>query len=99
MAAQAKIETIFYKGVEVKTPIRLDSIREAADIWQDASLVLGLSLGPMDNPNKEKNRKSKDTGDELIMEVSILKNRNGRDGIKLNYPFNGPVFKLMNTYY
>ena len=51
MAAQARIDNIqFYSGKSTKaspankTPIRLDSIREAADIGQDASLVLGPLL-------------------------------------------------------
>ena len=95
MAAQANIDNLqFQRGKPAKTslanktPIRLDSIRESADIGQDASLVLGLSLGA------PKENQSKTAEDGLMLEVTVLKNRNGRSGRTFSLPFNGPVFKI-----
>ncbi len=74
--------------------MRLDNLREAGDIEQDANLVLGL-----DNPAMEK---AQEDGEELReqivdLNVTILKNRNGPVNNDVTLRFNRPILKVTES--
>jgi len=71
--------------------VRLDNLREAGDIEQDANLVLGLF-----NPAMEKAQDSGEyiTGDEVDLRVTVLKNRNGPVNEERTLLFNRPLLTI-----
>ncbi len=74
-----------------KAAVRLDNLREAGDIEQDANLVLGLYYPPADKEaDKEGN-----PGDGRELQIYLLKNRNAetREG-PFCLSFNGPTRKI-----
>jgi len=71
--------------------VRLDNLREAGDIEQDANLVLGLY-----NPAMEKAQDEGGTiaGDEVELKVTVLKNRNGPVNYERTLIFNRPLWTI-----
>jgi len=70
----------------------MDSLREGGDIEQDASLILGLY-----NPAVEKKEEDQTVGftdNSTIIEVDILKNRNGSTRREIELKFKGSVYKI-----
>jgi replicative DNA helicase len=77
-----------------KDKVRLDNLREAGDIEQDASLVLGLY-----NPAMEKAQNGEDipAGDEVELTVTVLKNRNGQVNEERSLTFNRPLLTIKDS--
>ncbi len=71
--------------------VRLDNLREAGDIEQDASLVLGLF-----NPAMEKAQEDieNNPGKEVDLRVTVLKNRNGPVNESRVLIFNRPLLTI-----
>lgn len=71
--------------------VRLDNLREAGDIEQDANLVLGLF-----NPAMEKAQENGEfiKGDEVDLKVIVLKNRNGLVNEETALTFNRPLLTI-----
>ncbi|MDK9699872.1 MAG: toprim domain-containing protein [bacterium] len=74
-----------------KDKVRLDNLREAGDIEQDANLVLGLF-----NPslNKTQDEGGRSTARVVDLKVTVLKNRNGRAGDELTLKFDRPLWTI-----
>lgn len=74
-----------------KDKVRLDNLREAGDIEQDANLVLGLYNESMEKAQDE--GKPLDS-EEVDLKLTILKNRNGivNEDVMLN--FNRPLLTI-----
>jgi len=75
-----------------KTRPSMDSLREGGDIEQDASLILGLYNKQADL--KEEGEETKDDNSLPIIEVDILKNRNGSTKRGIELMFIGSVYKI-----
>ena len=74
-----------------KRKIRLDNLREAGDIEQDANLVLGIHNEAMENSIE----KQEPCTDKVVnLEVFVLKNRNGSVNNKFDFKFNRPVLTI-----
>jgi DNA primase catalytic core len=71
--------------------VRLDNLREAGDIEQDANLVLGLYNETMDKA-QESGEFIK--GDEVELKVTVLKNRNGPVNEERALTFNRPLLTI-----
>ena len=70
--------------------VRLDQLREAGDIEQDANLILGVY-----NKSMIKARQGVKVNDRLVdMTLSILKNRNGAVNEDVVLRFDRPVLKI-----
>ncbi|MGD0233161.1 MAG: DnaB-like helicase C-terminal domain-containing protein [Syntrophorhabdales bacterium] len=71
--------------------VRLDNLREAGDIEQDANLVLGLynEAMQMDEDSGEFS-----TENEVDLRVTILKNRNGVVNDDVTFTFNRPILTI-----
>ena len=71
--------------------VRLDNLREAGDIEQDANLVLGLF-----NPAMEKAQFNEEffKGDIVELKVTVLKNRNGLVNEETTLNFNRPLLTI-----
>jgi DNA primase len=71
--------------------VRLDNLREAGDIEQDANLVLGLF-----NPAMEKAQAygERSLEDEVELKVTVLKNRNGPVNEERALTFNRPLLTI-----
>jgi len=71
--------------------VRLDNLREAGDIEQDANLVLGLF-----NPAMEKAQDGGEQtiGDEVELRLIVLKNRNGLVNEERTLIFNRPLLTI-----
>lgn len=70
--------------------IRLEHLREAGDLEQDAHLVLGLyneSVDKIEEGQQEKGR-------EVELKVSALKNRSGLAGSSLVLSFDRPILRI-----
>jgi len=77
-----------------KDKVRLDNLREAGDIEQDASLVLGLY-----NPAMEKAQDGEDipAADEVELKVTVLKNRNGQVNEERSLTFIRPLLTITDS--
>jgi len=71
--------------------VRLDNLREAGDIEQDANLVLGLFNPAMETAQDEGKRS---TEDEVELKVTVLKNRNGPVNEERALIFNRPLLTI-----
>jgi len=71
--------------------VRLDNLREAGDIEQDANLVLGLFNPAMEKSQDEGERT---LGDEVELKVTVLKNRNGPVNEERTLIFNRPLLTI-----
>ena len=69
---------------EHKDKVRLDNMREAGDIEQDAHLVLGLHNHAM---QKAQDAGEKPMGGEINLKVTVLKNRNGLVNVERTLKF------------
>ena len=70
--------------------VRLDNLRESGDIEQDANLVLGLwneTVAKIEDGDQEPNQ-------EVPVQISVLKNRNGVAGVKAYLQLLRPALKL-----
>lgn len=70
--------------------VKLEHLREAGDLEQDAHLVLGLyneSVAKMEEGQQEKAR-------EVDLKVSVLKNRSGLAGSSFVLSFDMPILKI-----
>jgi replicative DNA helicase len=76
-----------------KKTVRLDNLREAGDIEQDANIVLGLW-----NPATKIDEKQKDKIDirNIKLSVTILKSRDGIQNRDVDLIFDAPVLKIKN---
>jgi len=81
----------FGREKERTDKVRLDNLREAGDIEQDANLVLGLF-----NPAMEKAQAGEPTElmDRVDLKLTILKNRNGLVNVEETLTFNRPVLQI-----
>lgn len=73
-----------------KEKVRLDNLRESGDIEQDANLVLGLwneTVAKIEDGDQEPNQ-------EVPVQISVLKNRNGVAGVKAYLQLLRPALKL-----
>lgn len=71
--------------------VRLDNLREAGDIEQDANLVLGLFNPAME---KAQDEGGQSTQDEVELKVTVLKNRNGPVNEERTLTFNRPLLTI-----
>ncbi|MBF0402296.1 MAG: hypothetical protein HQL90_16220, partial [Magnetococcales bacterium] len=74
-----------------KRVVRLDNLREAGDIEQDANLVLGVWNEAMEE--------AQDTGttlrdNDVDIDIMVLKNRNGAVNEKATLTFHSPTLKI-----
>ena len=74
-----------------KNKIRLDNLREAGDIENDANLVIALNNEAMDKAQSE-NKKLTDR--KVNLKVHILKNRNGSVNEEVDFIFDRPILKI-----
>jgi DNA primase catalytic core len=69
---------------------KLDNLRESGDIEQDANLVLGVY-----NDSSTKAEDGDPLGDEAVtLNIGVLKNRDGRSGIRTEVDFYSSYFKI-----
>ena len=71
--------------------VRLDNLREAGDIEQDANLVLGVWNEAMETA-QESGTMLKDNDPKI--DIMVLKNRNGAVNEKANITFHRPILKI-----
>jgi len=71
--------------------VRLDNLREAGDIEQDANLVLGLYNPAME---KAQDEGEPSLGAEVELKVTVLKNRNGQVNEERALTFNRPLLTI-----
>lgn len=71
--------------------VRLDNLREAGDIEQDASLVLGLYNEAMEKAQGEAAERPPEIVD---LKVTVLKNRNGPVNDEVTLEFNRPLLAI-----
>jgi len=81
----------FSRDKDHKDKVRLDNLREAGDIEQDANLVLGLFNPAMEKAIEDGERLTKPT---VPLSVTVLKNRNGAVNLETVLDFNRPLFTL-----
>jgi DNA primase catalytic core len=75
-----------------KNKVRLDNLREAGDIEQDANLVLGVVNKSM---LEKENEEEEETFERVVeLEIKILKNRNGVANKSIELEFDRPVLKI-----
>lgn len=76
---------------EHRDKVRLDNLREAGDIEQDANIVLGLF-----NPAMEKAQEGEGilTDETIDLKVTILKNRSGQVNEEVTLSFNRPLLTI-----
>ena len=74
--------------------VRLDNLREAGDIEQDANLVLGLYNPAMEKAQDEGERSYED---EIKLKVTVLKNRNGPVNEERTLVFNRPLLTIKDN--
>jgi len=73
-----------------KATVKLDNLREAGDIENDAKIVLGLWNTAME----KKGNDEKVEYERILLNVTILKNRKGRANIDKDLIFNAPILKI-----
>jgi len=71
--------------------VKLDNLREAGDIEQDASLVLGLYNEAMEKAQGDAAEKP---GEVVDLKVTVLKNRNGPVNDEVTLEFNRPLLTI-----
>lgn len=76
---------------EHKNKVRLDNMREAGDIEQDANLVIGIYNDAM--------QKAQDEGKQLLqpevdLKLTVLKNRNGEVNQEIHLSYNRPIWLI-----
>lgn len=81
----------FGRDKEHKDKVRLDNLREAGDIEQDANLVLGLYNPAMEKAQEEGEFLRDATVD---LKITILKNRNGPVNEEATLSFNRPLLTI-----
>jgi len=75
-----------------KNKVRLDNLREAGDIEQDANLVLGVVNKSM---LEKENEEEEETFERVVeLEIKILKNRNGVANKSIELEFDRPILKI-----
>lgn len=74
-----------------KNKIRLDNLREAGDIENDANLVIAINNEAMDKAQSE-NKKLTDR--KVNIKIHILKNRNGAVNEEIDFVFDRPILKM-----
>jgi len=76
---------------ERREKVRLDNLREAGDIEQDANLVIGLDNEAMENAQAD----NKPLRESIVnLKLTILKNRNGIVNEKTILEFNRPILTI-----
>jgi replicative DNA helicase len=92
MGAQLKRST---SKKDSLSSLRLDYLREAGDIEQDANIVLGIS-----NPAGDDGQKKSEQEENLNkIKVFVLKNRSGVSGKEVSLAFDRPTLRIYdNTY-
>jgi DNA primase len=80
---------------ERKDKVRLDNLREAGDIEQDAHLVIGLYNEAME---KAQDQDETLTTQEVELKAIILKNRNGAVNEEVSLTFNRPILKIREQF-
>ncbi len=71
--------------------VRLDSLRESADIEQDANVILGLYNESMETAQRDcKILKDREIG----LQLTVLKNKNGKVNETVDLIFDRPAFKI-----
>ena len=76
---------------ESKSKVKLDNLREAGDLEQDANLVLGLFNPAMEKAQEEQTQLTNRTVD---LQVTPLKNRNGSVNKTITLSFDRPLLKI-----
>jgi replicative DNA helicase len=78
---------------ESKDKVKLDNLREAGDLEQDANLVLGIF-----NPAMEKAHEQGSQLTDRMVDITItpLKNRNGPVNIKIPLEFDRPILTIQS---
>ncbi len=76
---------------EKRDKVRLDNLREAGDIEQDAHLVIGLYNEAMEKA-QDNNEILRDR--EVELKATILKNRNGSVNDEVSLVFDRPILKI-----
>jgi DNA primase catalytic core len=71
--------------------VRLDNLREAGDIEQDANLVLGIYNEAME---KSQEQSTEVTARVVDLEITILKNRNGLVNDSVRLEFDRPILTV-----
>ena len=85
------------KGYTMENVVRVDNLREAGDIEQDANLVVGLWNETKGNEEAEKDNGMSIPGAistyrvESDITIKVLKNRDGISGGKVPLSFHGPT--------
>jgi len=78
--------------------VRLDNLREAGDIEQDANLVLGLYNDAMEKAQygieKAQDEEGISKKDPVALKVTVLKNRNGLVNVETTLDFNRPILTI-----
>jgi DNA primase len=81
----------FGRSVNTREAVRLDAIREAGDLEQDANTVLGLwNHGAKDDPANDRQSQ----GSKELLDAKILKNRFGSNGQWISLSFDGPTLRI-----
>ena len=81
----------FGRSVNTREAVRLDAIREAGDLEQDANTVLGLwNHGAKDDPSNDRQSQ----GSKELLDAKILKNRFGSNGQWISLSFDGPTLRI-----
>jgi DNA primase catalytic core len=76
-----------------RAKIRLDNLREAGDIENDANLVLGVYNESVDKLEEE----GQQPGREVDLEIHLLKVRGGAAGRKVTLTFDRPILKIKDN--
>ena len=84
------------QSYKMENIVRIDNIREAGDIEQDANLMLGLwnEYKAKEERDKKDNSIERVANDPIELTVKILKNRGGATGDKISLDFNRPVLTI-----
>ena len=80
------------KKTKESRAVRLDNLREAGDIEQDANLVLGLHCEAIETAQEEEQNAAADP--VVDMSLTALKNRAGVSGLKSHLEFTRPILTL-----
>ncbi len=81
----------FSRDKDSKDKVKLDNLREAGDIEQDANLVIGLYNEAM---QKAQDEDRKLTARTVNIDLTILKNRNGAVNDKVTLIFDRPILTM-----
>jgi len=85
------------RGQGYQDKVRLDNLREAGDIEQDANMVIGLYNEAMEKAQSRRNNEVS-IPDVSDLKLTILKNRDGRVNDTISLEFDRPALKIRTLY-